>query len=273
MKNDPFSEVKASFRKIYQAVERLSDDEILNGEEDRFRPYLDRLNQMVAMDVEDNLVQALLKDNDLKEMIGPIARVKRLHSIRMEIRQALNVIQSADPWEALARFVYYPNYLKLAQMECTGADLNPGDKVVFIGSGPLPLSLILLCKHHNIYGIGLEKNRQYMTLARDLIDALGLFPRIRIIHGDHNLLPLKTECRLVMVGAEALPKEEIFNHLARVLPQKAKLSYRIFEKGLRRLLDDQSAFVLPSAFTEYVRMRPEPPVNNTVVLLIKESPS
>ncbi len=273
METDQFTFVKNRFHEIFRAVEHLSEDEILNAADDRFRPCLDRLNQMAALDVEETLVQALLNDADFKAMIGPIARIKRLHSIRLETDRAQHIIRSADPWRTLTDFVYYPNYLKLAEMEYIGAGLNPKDQVLFIGSGPLPLSLILLCKQYDIYGVGLEQHHEYMRLSRDLVEALGLSRRIRIIEGNHFSLPLDTQCRLIMVGAEALPKEEIFNHLAKVLPLKTKLSYRIFEKGLRRLLDDQPDVSPPPVFREFARVRPEPPVNNTAVFLIKEKQS
>ena len=59
----------------------------------------------------------------------------------------------------------------------------------------------------------------------------------------------------------------IFDHLAEMLPAGTKVSYRIYEKGLRRLLDTFSRYVLPEPFEEYLRISPEPPVNNTVVVL------
>ena len=75
---------------------------------------------------------------------------------------------------------------------------------------------------------------------------------------------------LVMVAADAGPKDKIFTHLAKTLPNGARLSYRIYEKGLRRLMDNQAALDPPPAFKEYLRIRPEPPVNNTSVFLVKD---
>ena len=74
---------------------------------------------------------------------------------------------------------------------------------------------------------------------------------------------------LVMVAADASPKDEIFTHLKKTLPSGARLSYRIYEKGLRRLMDNQATLDLPHEFKEYLRIRPEPPVNNTSVFLVK----
>jgi len=74
-----------------------------------------------------------------------------------------------------------------------------------------------------------------------------------------------------MVGADACPKDEIFAHLAKTVPGGTKISYRIYEKGLRRFMDDQPVAAIPPEFEEYARIRPKPPVNNTSVFLIKTS--
>ena len=102
-----------------------------------------------------------------------------------------------------------------------------------------------------------------------MIQQLGLAQHVSILHGDHFLLPLKEVCALIMVGADAVPKKDIFEHLARIYPSGQMISYRIYEKGLRRLLDDQSMFALPREFTERTRVRPEPPVNNTCVFAVR----
>ena len=270
MEQDTFTFVKKTFHEIYQAVERMSDAEIIHSAADQFRPYLDRLNRMAALDVKIDVLQKLAGDVQLAQMITRISHVKRLHSTRIETTIARQIIDSNDPWNLLTDFFYYPNYLNLARMEYAGAGLHPGEKVVFIGSGPLPLSLILLCKLYDITARGIEKNHLFVSLSRQLLGRLGLADRINIIEGDHFSFPQDTTCKLVMVGAEALPKDEIFYHLGRILPSGTLLSYRIFEKGLRRLLDDQSHIIVPSVFREVARVQPDPPVNNTVVFVIRE---
>ena len=72
-----------------------------------------------------------------------------------------------------------------------------------------------------------------------------------------------------MVAAQAEPKKEIFEHLVKILPKRGKVSYRLYEKSLRRILDGSFLFKLPAGFEEYLRIQPEPPVNNTVVFLEK----
>lgn len=269
MKAYEFDSIKNEFLDIYATIRDLTDDEILNGPEDMFRSHFERLQILIARDVDDRLAKELLCDRELKWITKHISRLKKLNGLRMEIRFAQSIIAAQDPWNVLRGFVYYPNYLRLADMEYRGADLKPGDRVAFLGSGPLPLSLICLCKQYGIKGMGIEQVPEYATLSQNLIQTLELTEHIQMIQGNHFSLPLDKECMLVMVAADADPRDEIFTHLAKTLPKGARVSYRIYEKGLRRLVDNAAALNPPSVFKEYLRIRPEPPVNNTSVFLIK----
>jgi len=271
MKENSLDTIRNRFLDIYAAIHNLSDVEILNGPDDIFRPHFERLNRLAAIDINDSLADKIFCVLELQPVIKHISHLKRINGLRMEIEFVRSIIADPDPWALIEDFVYYPNYLELARMEYEGGNLKQGNRVVFLGSGPLPLSLICLCKRYGIEGIGIEQVPEYIELSEILIKSLGLAGHIRIIQGNHFSLPLKDNCRLIMVAADALPKNEIFSHLAKVLPDGTMLSYRIYEKGLRRLLDDQSIFDLPSEFKEYARIRPEPPVNNTSVFIIKNA--
>jgi len=269
MKEYELESIKNEFLDIYAGICDLTDDEILNGPEDIFGSHFERLQRLIARNVDDHLADELLCDLQLRPITKRISRLKTLNGLRMEIKFAQSIIADMDPWIALQGFIYYPNYLRLADMEYRGAELKPGNRVVFLGSGPLPLSLICLCKQYGVKGMGIEQVPEYAKLSQKLIEALELTEHIQIAQGNHFSLPLDEEFRLVMVAADAGPKDEIFTHLAKTLPNGARLSYRIYEKGLRRLMDDGAALDLPHEFKEYLRIRPEPPVNNTSVFLIK----
>ena len=269
MKENSLDFIKSEFMNIYAAIRDLSDDEILNGPDHVFRPHFERLQRLAAMDVEDYAAEKIHRDRDFQSASKHICHLKAINGLRMEIECAQSIIAGPDSWALAKRFVFYPNYLQLAGMEYEGANLKPGDRVVFLGSGPFPLSLISLCKEYGIEGIGIEQVPEYTGLSNKVIESLELAGHVRIVCGNHYSLPLQEECRLVMVGADATPKDEIFTHLAKELPNRTRVSYRIYEKGLRRLLDDHSVFDLPPEFKEYARIRPEPPVNNTSVFLVK----
>ena len=235
----------------------------------RYRSSTRRELHSIVQKIDDHLADELLCDRQLRPITKRISRLKTLNGLRMEIRFAQSIIAAPDPWTVLRDFVYYPNYLRLADMEYRGAELKPGDRVVFLGSGPLPLSLICFCKQYGVQGIGIEQVPEYAKLSQKVIEVLALTEHIQIIRGNHLSLPLNEKYSLVMVAADANPKHEVFTHLAKTLPKGTRVSYRIYEKGLRRLMDDGAALDLPSVFREYLRIRPEPPVNNTSVFLIK----
>jgi hypothetical protein len=271
MKNARLESIKNEWMAIYDSLKTISDEDILHDSDPALGRIFDRLYQLLTLDIEDHVVNEMLSDQRFQASAKHIARLKTLHGLRMEIGQAREIVAASDPWAFIKGFRFYPNYLKLARMEYQGADLRPKDRVVFLGCGPLPLSLICLCTQHGVSGIGIEQKAEYAALSQKVIGVLGLNAHIRIVQGDHYTLPLKETCDLIMVGADAVPKDDIFEHVANVLPKGIRLSFRIYEKGLRRLVDNSPVSELPAAFREYTRIRPEPPVNNTVVFLVNQS--
>jgi hypothetical protein len=269
MNKSRLDSIKNDFWDIYAAIQDLSDDTVLNGPDCNFRCHFERLHHLLALDIDDQVVNEMRCNQEFRLITKRIAHLKTMNGLRMEIERARALIVAPDPWSFLKHFRFYPNYQKLARMEYQGADLKPGDRVVFLGSGPLPLSLICLCTQSGVEGIGIEQAAEYAALSQKVIETLELTAHIQIIQGNHFSLPFDEKCNLVIVGADAIPKDEIFDHLAKVLSNGAKLSYRIYEKGLRRLMDDRPVANLPTELKEYTRIRPEPPVNNTSVFLVK----
>lgn len=262
--------IKKEFLKMYEALGPVSEASLLQGDRADVYPCFEKLDRMAAMEIDDREAEKIRRDETLQPVLVHISKMKRANGLRMELGLAKSILQAPSAWDAVKAFVYYPNYLALARMEYTGGNLSAGDRVVFLGSGPLPLTLISLCTRYKVRGIGIERCAEYADLSRQLISALDLSDQVRIIRGDHFDLPLGDPCRLTVIGADAQPKEEIFSLLADRLEEGAKLCFRIYEKGLRRLLDVQSDFVLPPQFREYDRIRPKPPVNNTSVFVVRQ---
>lgn len=256
---------------IYSATKNLEDYEILSSQSNHLRNCFQMLDNLAALNIDDQLAQEIVYELDSNSILKAIVKFRNLYSLKLEIEKAHSVLASSAPWEVLKNFTHFTNYLQLALTEYQGSGLKPGDTVVFLGSGPLPLSLIVLCSHYELRGIGIEQEPDRAELSRNVLKKMGLSDLITIINGNHFTLPLKNRCDLLMVAAAAEPKKEIFDYLANVLPAQTKLSYRIYEKGLRKVLETYSLLELPEQFEEYLRIRPEPPVNNTVVFLTKKN--
>jgi hypothetical protein len=261
------SSLIAEFRQIHALVKDIEETEILENSSPDLQAAFKRLDELAAMEVDGEVTDLLLKSPEFNSLLPAISRFRFLYNLKLEIEEAKSLLSSRNPWETLQNYTFYPNYLQLARTEYAGSGLKPGDYVLFLGSGPLPLSLIVLCHEYDISGIGIEQERERACLSRKVIAHLGLSERIQIIEGNHFILPLESSCELYMVAAQAEPKKEIFEQLSKVLPEGSNISYRLYEKGLRRLLDCSSLFELPAGFEEYLRVQPEPPVNNTVVFL------
>jgi len=253
----------------YLVTKDIKDQEILHSHSNRLKTFFQRLDYLAALDLDDKSAEEILSAPEFDSALESIVRFRNLYSLRLETENANSILDSEDPWGALKHFTHFPNYLQLALTEYQGSGLEPDDSIVFIGSGPLPLTLIMLCHQHGLRGIGIEQYPERAELSRRVLMQLGLSDQIKIMDGNHFRLP-SNGCKLVMVAAAAEPKKEIFDYLAGVLPAGTKISYRIYEKGLRRLLETSSFLELPEQFEEYLRIRPKPPVNNTVVFLTKK---
>jgi hypothetical protein len=248
-------------------VKDIKEENILESSSEELQAAFEKLDELAAMEVDEKFTEIILQRPEFGSLLTAISCFRFSYNLKLEIEKAKSLLSSPNPWETLQNFTFYPNYLQLSNTEYKGSCLKPKDCVLFLGSGPLPLSLITLCHEHSVQGIGIEQNRERACLSREVISRLGLSENIRIIEGNHFCLPLKTSFDLHMIAAQAEPKKEIFEYLAEILPEGSKVSYRIYEKGLRKILDGNTNFELPAGFEEYLRVQPEPPVNNTVVFL------
>ncbi len=251
MKKDTPASIKNGFMNIYSVIRNLPDDEIFNTPEAVLHPHFEKLNRLGVMKIDDNEAQNLLCSEDFKPVIKKISHMKRTYGLRMEIKSARSIILSPDPWKAIKDFTFFPNYIELAHMEYKGGNLKSENRVVFLGSGPLPLSLICLCSQYSVKGIGIELIPEYAELSRKLIKTLELTEHIRIIQGNHFLLPLEQKIHLVMIGADAHPKNEIFTHLAGSLPESTKVSYR------QAVTESNSPKFPP--WSKYIKLQKPPP--------------
>jgi hypothetical protein len=257
----------AELQQISTLVKDIDESKVLENPSPELQAAFKRLDEIAALEVTEKFTNEVLKTPKFNFLLPAISNFRFLYNLKLEIEEAKNLILSKKPWEILENFTFYPNYLQLARTEYTGAELKPGNCVLFLGSGPLPLSLIVLCNEYNLFGTGIEKERKRADISRKVIDNLGLSKRIQIIEGNHFDLPLQTKYDLCMIAAQAEPKKEIFEYLAKVLPSESKVSYRLYEKGLRKLLDSSFYFEPPAEFEEDLRVQPLPPVNNTVIFL------
>lgn len=262
---------------LYKDIRELSDEEILSCSSDRPKKLFIRLDALITRDLGSDIVFILQNKQELEPIFVHLNRFRNLYTVRLETGYAKEILASQSPWDVLEEFPFYKNYLRLVQAEYEGFELKAGDRVIFLGSGPLPLTLIVFFKYHAVKGTGIEQNPERAKISIETLDKLGLSKDITIINGSHfsmnpvDFLDPGIGAKAFIIAAQAGPKKEILDYLLKVIPAGCKISYRIYEKGLMKLLNRDFLLDLPDGYREYKRIRPEPPAYNTVVFLEKKN--
>lgn len=264
-----YSGIKQKLMEIHEVIKDFNPTYILSGPEELIKPSFERIDRLVQEKVSTEIVDRLLTDPELKRPIADIVELRGHYNVRIELEYATQILNSADPWSVIKKFYFYPNYEWLSVQEGKNASLQPGDRVIFLGCGPFPLSLVMLNKLFSIRGVGIEKDHGRAALAQNVVRNLELTGVIDIRSGDELLLEGLNNYKLLMVAAVAEPKNHIFNTIYKYLPPNALVAYRTYERGLRRLLYPPLNKTIINGFEEVKRISPEPPVNNTIVFLKK----
>lgn len=262
---------------LHRDIRVLSEEEILYGPLDRTGELFRKLDSLITMDIEEDSALKLLQKKELDPVFADLSRFRSLYTVRLETEHANEILESESPWATLEKFTFYGNYLKLVHTEYGGLGLFPGDRVAFLGSGPLPLTLIVFFRQHGVKSMGIEQDSSRANLSKKVLEKLGLSEAVTIINGNHFslngdgfALNPGAGIKALMIAAQAEPKKEILDHLLKVMPVGSRISCRIYEKGLMKLLNTNCLLDLPEGFEEHERVQPEPPVYNTVVFLEKK---
>jgi tRNA(1-methyladenosine) methyltransferase and related methyltransferases len=144
---------------------------------------------------------------------------------------------------------------------------TPEQKVVFIGGGPLPLTLILLNRIFKAQCVSVEVLPEVAELSRKVVEKLGLESQIDIVIGDETSLN-DIDYTVVMVAALAEPKERVFANVWEVVDTTTPVLYRTYT-GMRAILYSPVTEKATRGFHKEVMILPTGKVNNTSVLIRK----
>ncbi len=120
--------------------------------------------------------EAVLADPLVAPILPGLRRLCADGEFELERSWARRVIGHPDPRAELARFPYHRNYRDLTRLEhhaVAGLTDRPPRRVLFIGSGPLPLTSLLLAEHHGCRVDNLDVEPAATALGEELAAALG----------------------------------------------------------------------------------------------------
>lgn len=86
---------------------------------------------------------------------------------------------------SLSDFPYFQNYKDLTRIEwytLQGCTEHKNHRILFVGSGPLPLTAILLAKEYGANVTIMEIDKEVCEISQKLINTLGLSKKIKVIN-------------------------------------------------------------------------------------------
>jgi len=264
-----------SFRLVH---DRLIDfnKTISNHTEESLRQLSQCEIYSLYLNIDD--IAHLKCDHDLEERIMASQEIKRmLPAVRHYYKNFFDihekflvteVLEAEDPWQPLMDFGLYPRYETLIKTQMESLSLGNPKRIAFIGSGPMPLSLILMHRLYGIESVGVDFDDIAVSMSRKSLERLGLSHAITIVHGTEKVLEGR-QWDAVIIAALAEPKSRVFSNLREIMRKSAirPVICRTYS-GLRTLLhpplgkDNYDGFVVQKEI-----MPEENRVNNTLLQL------
>ncbi|WP_292753216.1 nicotianamine synthase family protein [Methanobrevibacter sp.] len=225
--------------------------------------------EIIAHDREIDFDSAkhILDDEKMNKALQFIRKFYVYIGARLETENALKILQSDNPKETLDSFQFYERYIGLINNESQLAKFNEDKTFVFLGSGPLPLTLIMFNMVFGCKCIGIEQQEDVADLSRQVLKKLGLDNDIIIMTGDENSIA-DLEYDILMVAALAEPKERVFSNIWEFIDEDTPLIYRTYT-GMRAILYAPVLEKDTRGFHKEVMVLPTGKTNNTSVLIRK----
>ena len=237
---------------------------------DEITMILDEI-EVIAHDKEIDFDSAkhILDDEKMNKALQLIRKFYVYIGARLERENAMKILESENPREVLDSFHFYDRYIGLIENEMQLAKFNEKKTFVFLGSGPLPLTLIMFNMVTGCKCIGIEQFEDVAELSRKVLKRLGLDNDIEIITGDEKTI-VELDYDILMIAAFAEPKDRVFANVWEVVDEKTPVLYRTYT-GMRAILYSPVTDKDTRGFHQEVMLLPRGKTNNTSVLIRKIS--
>jgi precorrin-6B methylase 2 len=223
--------------------------------------------------ITPKLKSKLLNSEVFKKKFNRFLENYRFTYLYDEIIMTNKIIKSKHPFKTYRKYIYFEAYLNSIKAEVEAGKLTKGDKVIFIGSGPLPITLIMLYDKYGIESIGIEIIPKVAELSRKLIKSLQLSDKIEIVTGDHFSIKKTENIKHVIIALAAEPKDEILQWLRPRLSDSTSISYRFTKhQKLKGDIDDlvqnsKRRFKEYDGYKTTKIINPAPPSSNIIAVV------
>lgn len=225
--------------------------------------------EIIAHDktIDFDSAKHILDDEKMNRALQLIRKFYVYVGARLETENALKILESDNPTETLDSFHFYDRYIGLIENESQLVKFNKDKTFVFLGSGPLPLTLIMFNRVFGCKCIGIEIQEEVAELSRKVLKRLGLEEDIQIVVGDEKVIE-NLEYDILMVAALAEPKDRVFANIWEYVDENTPVIYRTYT-GMRAILYSPVLDKDTRGFHKEVMILPTGNTNNTSVLIRK----
>ncbi len=217
------------------------------------------------------IMRKILDSEKIKAITPELRCICAEGETALETVHAKTIINSNDPWSALEAYPYFTNYLEMLSLELSGIyaiSATLGKSAAFIGSGPLPLTAILLAKKYGLAITCVDRNEHANTLARAVILKLGLSSRIQFVTADIfavTALPYDHIFLAALVGINADEKKKAVEHIAEISQKTTTLILRT-SQDLRTLIYQPIPLDAILPLTKKIILQPLGAVVNSIII-------
>jgi hypothetical protein len=148
----------------------------------------------------------------------------------------------------IGRYPYYQAYLKAIRAEKNLAQIKHGDKVAFVGSGPLPISALLLYELLHVRIDCFEKDKESAKLSKIIIDKLSYAKSIKIFY-KNAIKQDFSNYSVVILAVMAEPKSILLKTIWQSIKKGSRIIYRspsiarqAYYKDTNKVLDNYKKF-------------------------------
>jgi nicotianamine synthase len=199
-------------------------------------------------------------------------RTARANSVfALEVAWAERILYADDAYGELSQFPSYKNYERLVAREWRMMTRQHprARNIVFLGSGPLPLTSILLAKEHGCKVTLVDIDERAVSLSDRLIQKLGLSSMMRAVQADATTYQEVSEADVVyvaaLVGTDPEVEIDVYKNMAKHLRRPSLLVVRS-SYGNRTLLYRPVNKTIDRFFTRIAEVHPHDAVVNSSIL-------
>lgn len=157
---------------IVRQIEDLDFDTLKTIDYKRFEDLL-----KIVLNTDDGTAKMILKNKKMKNIQLELRNLWAKYEYQREKRWVEKILDSENAWSEIKKYPAFPFYQKLIKFEFAISNalvVEEIKNILFIGSGPLPLSTILLSKQTNVHVDGIDIIAEACELGTRLAKKLKL---------------------------------------------------------------------------------------------------